>query len=264
MTSLKTALITGATGDIGRAITDRFILDGFQKIVISGLEDDILAEMSKSGSGVPLKASPGSTNPQSSCDLLEIIPLKADLTNPEEAEQLFAKAEELAGGEIDVVVNNAGITRDSFVMKMSDSNWRDVLTVNLEACFRICRAAFRPMSSRRRGRIINMSSVVGFMGNMGQANYCAAKAGLVGLSKALAHEFASRGITVNCVAPGFIDSAMTKSLPEKVKERLIDITPMKRMGTPQEVAEVVSFLASDGASFITGTTVHVNGGLYLA
>jgi 3-oxoacyl-[acyl-carrier protein] reductase len=184
--------------------------------------------------------------------------------NTQEAEQLFAKAEELAGCGIDVLVNNAGITKDNFVMKMSNEDWESVLKVNLEASFRICRAAFRPMSQRRCGRIINMASVVAFMGNMGQANYCATKAGLIGMSKALAHEFAARGVTVNCVAPGFIDSAMTKNLPDKVKDRLIDATMMKRMGTPAEVAAVVGFLASDGASFITGTTIHVNGGLYLA
>ncbi|MDR3285376.1 MAG: 3-oxoacyl-[acyl-carrier-protein] reductase [Holosporales bacterium] len=245
--SFKTALVTGATGDIGQAIVKLFIRDGFKKIAISGIEYDILEKMISELSS-------------SEC---ELVPLQVNLMNTYESEQLFSMAEKEIGG-VEVLVNNAGIAKDNLIMKMSDSDWETVLKINLEACFRICRAAFRPMISRREGRIINMASVVGFSGNAGQVNYCATKAGLVGMSKALAQEIASRGITVNCIAPGFIDSAMTKNLPEKVKEKLLTATPMGRMGTPDEVAEVVSFLASKAASYITGTTIHVNGGLYSA
>lgn len=243
----ENALITGATGDIGIAITKAFIRDGFKKIVISGIEDDILEKMVS----------------ELSTKDCQIIPVKSNLMKSEDADQLFQKAEELMGN-IDVLVNNAGITKDSLIMKMSDNDWDCVLKVNLEACFRLCRAAYRPMLSQRKGRIINMASVVASMGNIGQTNYCATKAGLVGMSKALALEFGSRGVTVNCVAPGFIDSAMTRNIPEKVKEKLLAAIPMGRMGMPEEVANVVAFLASSGASYVTGSTIHVNGGLYLA
>lgn len=245
--SVKTALITGATGDIGSAITKTFIKDGFQKIVISGIEEDILEKM-------VLELS----NP--SCTL---IPLGVNLMDSKEADELFPKAWEKLE-HIDVLVNNAGITRDNLILKMTDKDWEMVLKLNLEACFRLCRAASRPMISRRYGRIINISSVVGCMGNAGQVNYCASKAGLIGLSKALSQELGSRNVTVNCVAPGFIDSAMTQGLPESTKEKMLSIVPLKRMGLPQEVADAVAFLASEKASYITGSTLHVNGGLYLA
>ncbi|MDR0633283.1 MAG: 3-oxoacyl-[acyl-carrier-protein] reductase [Holosporales bacterium] len=241
-----TALITGATGDIGKAITKVFVRNGFTKIAISGIEWDILQEMVK----------------EYALQGCELFPLESNLMQSGAAEQLFQSAEQALGG-VDVLVNNAGITKDNLILRMSDSDWESVLRVNLDACFRLCRAASIAMIAQRKGRIINMASVVAYMGNMGQANYCATKAGLVGMSKALAQEVAARNVTVNCVAPGFIDSAMTKNLPEKVKERLLAITPMKRMGTPDEVAEVVGFLASEASSYITGSTIHVNGGLYL-
>jgi 3-oxoacyl-[acyl-carrier protein] reductase len=242
----STALITGATGDIGQAITKIFVRNGFKKIAISGIEGDILAAIVGEYAG-------------SGC---ELIPFESNLMRTEDAQKLFPDAEQ-ALGAVDVLVNNAGITKDNMILRMSDSDWDSVLKVNLDSCFRLCRAASTAMIARRSGRIINMASVVAYMGNMGQANYCATKAGLIGMSKALAQELAIRNVTVNCVAPGFIDSAMTKGLPEKVKERLLSITPMRRMGTPEEVAEVVGFLASEASSYITGTTIHVNGGLYL-
>ncbi|MDR0631411.1 MAG: 3-oxoacyl-[acyl-carrier-protein] reductase [Holosporales bacterium] len=242
----RTALITGATGDIGRAITRAFISDGYRKIAISGIEDDVLDQMKKELSS-------------SSCD---IFPFKANLANEEEADALFRSAEQSLE-KIDVLVNCAGVTRDGLILRMSDADWALVLKLNLEASFRLCRAAVPSMIARRYGRIVNIASVVGCMGNPGQVNYCASKAGLIGMSKALALEIGSRGVTVNCVAPGFIDSAMTNSLNERVKERLLSAIPLGRTGSPTEVANAVAFLASDKAAYITGTTLHVNGGLYL-
>ncbi|MDR1907408.1 MAG: 3-oxoacyl-[acyl-carrier-protein] reductase [Holosporales bacterium] len=246
MTDLnRTALITGATGDIGGAITRAFIQDGFSKVAISGIEGDILGKMVK----------------DLSTPTCEIIPFEVNLMNNDQTDALFPTAVE-ALGRVDVLVNNAGITRDNLIIRMTDNDWDLVLKLNLEACFRLCRAATRPMISQRSGRIINIASVVGCMGNAGQVNYCASKAGLIGMSKALALEIGSRGVTVNCVAPGFIDSAMTSALPDKVKERLLASIPLGRVGTPEEVANAVAFLASNKASYITGTTIHVNGGLY--
>lgn len=242
----RTALITGATGDIGKALTKALISDGYTKLALAGLEADILKQMT--------------TWATPNCDL---VPFPVNLLNAEEADGLFAKAQE-ALGHIDVLVNNAGITRDSLILKMADKDWDMVLRLNLEACFRVCRAAARPMMVRQYGRIINTSSVVGCMGNPGQTNYCASKAGLIGFSKALAQELGARNITVNCVAPGFIESAMTAAIPEAAQEKMLSMVPLRRMGLPEEVADAVAFLASDRAAYITGTVLHVNGGLYMA
>lgn len=245
-TEIKNVLITGATGDIGSAITEQFLSEGY-RLAISGIEDDILQNMQKRFAEMGH----------------DVAILPCNLMHAEEADALVPRAIE-ALGRVDVLVNNAGITRDNLIMRMSDDDWSLVLRLNLEACFRLCRAATRPMITQRYGRIINISSVVGFRGNPGQVNYCASKAGLVGMSKALAMEVGSRNVTVNCVAPGFIDSAMTVGLPEKVKEKLLEEVPSRRMGTPEEVAYAVAFLASEKAGYITGSTIHVNGGLYLA
>jgi 3-oxoacyl-[acyl-carrier protein] reductase len=211
----KVALITGATGDIGTAITKALIKDGFNKVAISSIEADLLRDMEGD-----------LTTP--SC---EVASFQVNLLDSEQADNLFPKVLEKFGG-IHAIVNNAGITKDNLIMRMSDEDWDLVLNINLKACFKICRAAARTMLGQRFGRIVNIASVVGCMGNPGQANYCASKAGLIGLTKALAQEFAPRGVTVNCIAPGFIDSAMTKGLVESVKEKLLSIIPLGRMGTP--------------------------------
>jgi 3-oxoacyl-[acyl-carrier protein] reductase len=165
-------------------------------------------------------------------------------------------------GRLDYLVNNAGITRDNLFMRMREEEWDAVLAVNLKGVFNFCRAAIRPMISKRFGRIVNISSVVGVMGNAGQANYSASKAGVIGLTKSVAREVAGREVTVNCVAPGYIMTAMTESLPEAVKKAFLEMIPMKRMGTPLDVAQAVKFLLSDQAAYITGQVVHVNGGMY--
>jgi 3-oxoacyl-[acyl-carrier protein] reductase len=165
-------------------------------------------------------------------------------------------------GRLDYLVNNAGITRDNLLMRMREEEWDAVLAVNLKGVFNFSRAAVRPMISQSFGRIVNISSVVGVMGNAGQANYSASKAGVIGLTKSLAREVAGREVTVNCVAPGYIMTAMTESLPEAVKKAFLEMIPMKRMGTPLDVAQAVKFLLSDQAAYITGQVIHVNGGMY--
>lgn len=185
-----------------------------------------------------------------------------DVTN---AEAAVAALNGVAGefGRLDILVNNAGITRDQISMRMSDEAWDAVIATNLTAAFRLCRAAMRPMMKQRFGRMINITSVVGAMGNAGQANYAAAKAGLVGMSKSMAREVASRGVTINCVAPGFIDTDMTKDLPEEHKKALLSQIPAQRLGNTDDIAAAVAFLASEPAGYITGTVLHVNGGMFM-
>ena len=166
-------------------------------------------------------------------------------------------------GRIDILVNNAGITRDTLVMRMKDEQWDDVLDTDLSAAFRLARACVRPMMRARSGRIISMASVVGAMGNAGQVNYAAAKAGLMGMTKALAREIGSRGITVNCVAPGFIDTDMTRVLSDEQKEALLKGIPLARLGQTEDIANACLFLASDAGAYVTGTTLHVNGGMFM-
>ncbi len=173
----------------------------------------------------------------------------------------LAKAAETAMGKLDILVNNAGITRDNISMRMKDEEWEKVLEVNLTGTFRLTRAAMRGMMKRRLGRVINITSIVGVTGNPGQANYAAAKAGLIGMSKSLAQELASRGITVNCVAPGFIATPMTDVLTDDQKKNILARVPAARLGTPEEIAAAVVFLASDEAAYVTGQTLHINGGM---
>jgi 3-oxoacyl-[acyl-carrier protein] reductase len=167
-------------------------------------------------------------------------------------------------GVISILVNNAGVTRDTLLMRMSEEDWDTVISTNLKSVFRLSQAVLRPMMKARYGRIINISSIVGHMGNAGQTNYCAAKAGMTGFTKSMAQEVGSRGITVNCVAPGFIDTDMTKDLPEEHKAKLLSHIPLGRLGQPEDIAAAVTFLASSRASYITGETIHVNGGMYMA
>ena len=238
----KKALVTGATGGIGQAIVQALLAEGAQ-VAISGTSAEKLQAFAAT-----------LTTP------VIILPCRFD--DAEAVAQLVPSAEEALGG-LDILVNNAGLTRDGLAMRMKDEDWQAVLDINLTSAFRLTRAAIKGMMKRRHGRIINITSVVGVMGNAGQANYCAAKAGLIGMSKALAAEVASRGITVNCVAPGFIKTPMTDALDEKQSERITANIPAGRFGLPEDIAASVAFLSSDAASYITGQTLHVNGGLLM-
>ena len=191
---------------------------------------------------------------------VRVVALEADLRDARAAADLVDRTlSEL--GALDIVVNNAGITRDGLAVRLSDEDWAQVIAVDLTAAFHICRAALRPMLRKRHGRIVNVSSVSGVIGNAGQVNYAAAKAGLVGMTKSLAREVATRDITVNAVAPGFIETEMTAALPEAARQAAVDAIPMRRMGTAEEVAAAITFLVSPGASYITGHVLHVDGGL---
>lgn len=244
MFSLKdrVALVTGAAGGIGSAIVKNFLTQG-AKVVISGTNPEKLENFAKS-----LNAP----------DRIAFI--VCNLSDAVEANALFAAAEEKFG-PIDILVNNAGITKDKLVMMMKDDDFTEVININLTSTFRLCKAAIKSMSKRQYGRIINITSVVGFTGNMGQANYAAAKAGIVGFSKTLAIEYASKGITVNCIAPGFIETPMTGVLNDKIKEAILSKIPMKKMGTPENIAAACVFLASEEANYMTGQTLHSNGGM---
>ena len=186
--------------------------------------------------------------------------LAANLSDRDAVLDLAKRAEDALGG-VHILVNNAGITRDGLFVRMKDEDWDAVLEVNLTAAFRLTRALTQPMMKRRGGRVVNITSVVGVTGNPGQANYCASKAGMIGFTKSLAQEIATRGITANCVAPGFIESEMTDALNDKQRDAILGTIPTKRMGTANEVASAVAFLASDEAAYITGQTLHVNGGM---
>jgi 3-oxoacyl-[acyl-carrier protein] reductase len=238
----RTALVTGASGGIGGAVAACLVARG-ARVALSGTREAVLQEVAATLDNDP-------------------VVLTCALTDPAAVDALPGRAEEALGG-LDIIVSNAGVTRDTLLMRMKDEDWSTVLQVNLEAYFRLSRAAMRGMMKRRHGRIIGITSVVGVMGNAGQANYAASKAGMIGFSKALAREVASRNITVNCVAPGFIASAMTDVLPEAQKEKLLESIPAGRLGTGEDVAEAVAFLASDAASYVTGQTLHVNGGMIM-
>jgi 3-oxoacyl-[acyl-carrier protein] reductase len=241
LTGMK-ALVTGASGGIGSAIASALAAQG-ATVALSGTRMDALTSVASTLPNDP-----------------KII--QCNLANPEEVEALVPQALGLLGG-LDILVNNAGITRDGLAMRMKDEDWSQVLQVNLDSSFRLCRAALKPMMKARFGRIINITSVVGVTGNPGQANYAAAKAGLIGMSKALAQEIASRGITVNCVAPGFIASPMTDGLPEAQKTALSARIPLARLGESPEIAAGVAYLASREAAYVTGQTLHINGGMVM-
>ena len=237
----KTALVTGATGGIGAEIARTLHGQGAH-VVLSGTREAVLNELAAAlGDRVSVAA--------------------ANLGDGAAVDGLIAAAEAVAGANVDVLVANAGVTRDGLLMRMKDEDWETVIKVNLESYFRLSRAAMRGMMKRRHGRIIGITSVVGVMGNPGQANYAASKAGMIGFSKALAQEVATRGITVNCVAPGFIESPMTQALTEAQKAGILATIPTGRLGSGGDVAAAVTYLASDEAAYVTGQTLHVNGGM---
>jgi 3-oxoacyl-[acyl-carrier protein] reductase len=236
----KTALITGASGGIGAAIAKALHGAG-ATVALSGTRVE------------PLQALAAELG-----DRVHVLP--CNLSDAEAVNALPKQAAE-AMGSVDILVNNAGITRDNLFMRMSDEEWADVIEVNLTATMRLCKGVVRGMMKARWGRIVNISSVVGATGNPGQANYAASKGGMVAMSKAIAYEVASRGITVNCVAPGFIETAMTDKLNDDQKAAILGQVPAGRMGTPEEIAAAVLYLASPEAAYVTGATLHVNGGM---
>ena len=237
----KTALVTGASGGIGGAIARALHAQGAH-VVLSGTRETALEALADElGDRVSTVA--------------------ANLSDPAAVDGLIAAAEKAAGDDLDILVANAGVTRDGLLMRMKDEDWETVLKVNLESYFRLSRAAMRGMMKRRHGRIIGITSVVGVMGNPGQANYAASKAGMIGFSKALAQEVGSRGITVNCVAPGFIESPMTDELNEAQKSAILGTIPQGKLGSGADVAAAVVYLASDEGGYVTGQTLHVNGGM---
>jgi 3-oxoacyl-[acyl-carrier protein] reductase len=236
----KSALVTGASGGIGAAIARALHAQG-AIVTLSGTRRDALEALA--------------------AELGERAhPCPADLRDAAEPDQLVEAAEQ-AAGPLHILVNNAGMTRDMLALRMRDTDWQAVLDIDLSAPFRLARAALRGMVRRRAGRIINISSIVGVTGNAGQANYAAAKAGLIGMSKALAQEVASRGVTVNVVAPGFVETAMTAALNDQQRAKLAESIPLGRIGQPDDVAAAVVYLASDAAGWVTGATLHVNGGM---
>lgn len=239
----KIALVTGASRGIGRAIAEQLAADGATVIGTATSENGAQAisdYLGDKGEGMVLNVADDSS-------------IEALLSGIKEKH-----------GDIGILVNNAGITRDNLLMRMKEDEWQSILDTNLTPIFKLSKAVLRGMMKKRFGRIVNIGSVVGSTGNPGQANYAAAKAGVIGFSKSMAREVASRGITINVVAPGFIDTDMTKALTDEQKEAIFKDIPSNRLGTPQEIASTVGFLVSDGAAYITGETIHVNGGMYMS
>ncbi|MBB2202983.1 3-oxoacyl-[acyl-carrier-protein] reductase [Gluconacetobacter tumulisoli] len=240
----KIALVTGASGGIGAAIARTLHGQG-ATVILSGTRqavlDSVAAQIAPDGARA------------------HVCP--ADLSDPAAADALVAAAEAAAGAPLDILVNNAGLTRDGLAIRMKDEDWNRVMEVDLAAPFRLCRAALKGMLRRRAGRIVSIASIVGITGNAGQANYSAAKAGMIGMSKSLAQEAGARGVTVNVVAPGFVQTAMTDVLAEAQREKLLAGIPLGRMGQPDDIAAAVAYLVSNEAGWITGTTLNVNGGM---
>ncbi len=245
--SKRIVVVTGGSRGIGQAVCLRFASDNASIIFVHYDPDDL-----KANETLRLLDRMG----------VEARTEKLDVSSFEAVEEFFREVVR-EFGRVDVLVNNAGITRDTFLMRMSVDQWDEVLTVNLKSVFNCTKAVVRSMIRERSGRIVNISSLVGQIGNSGQANYAASKAGILGFTKSVAKELATRGITVNVVAPGFIDTEMTEKLPDKTKEAFLTQIPMGRIGKPDEVAEAVYWLASQGATYITGQVIHVNGGLYM-
>jgi len=235
-----TALVTGASGGIGSAVAKALAGQG-ATVALSGTREAALAEVT--------------------AEIPNAVILPCDLSDAVAVDGLVPRAVEALGGKLDILINNAGVTRDNLILRMKDDEWDAVIRVNLEAAFRLMRAAAKPMMKARFGRIISVTSVVGTTGNPGQANYAASKGALVAMSKSVAQELASRGVTVNCVAPGFIATAMTEGLPEAQKDALNARIPAGGMGTGTDIAAAVAYLASREAGYVTGQTLHVNGGM---
>ncbi|MEB3701491.1 3-oxoacyl-[acyl-carrier-protein] reductase FabG [Candidatus Bealeia paramacronuclearis] len=238
----KKALVTGASGGIGGAIAKALHTQGAH-IILSGTRKDALETLAKELGG-------------------HTTVMPCDLSDPASTAELISKIETEVGG-VDILVNNAGLTRDGLMMRMKDEDWLKVIEVNLTSAFRLSREAIRLMMKQRWGRIINITSIVGVTGNPGQANYAASKAGLIGFSKSLAQEVATRGITVNCLAPGFIGTPMTEVLDDKVKGKILCEIPKGEMGSPEDIAAGVVYLASHEAQYVTGQTLHINGGMVM-
>ena len=254
-----TALVTGASGGLGRDIVHALMMQG-ARVALSGTSEEklkaALSEAKILRDGEKLDVSMEAMGEEETDHPI----LPCNLSNSAEVDQLVPRAVE-ALGKLDILVNNAGVTRDNLAMRMKDEEWDQVIKVNLEASFRLMRAAMKPMMKARHGRIINITSIVGVTGNPGQANYVASKAGLIGMSKAFAQEVASRGITVNCVAPGFMTSAMTDALTDAQKEGILAKIPTGAMGSGDDIGAAVVYLASKEAGYVTGQTLHVNGGM---
>lgn len=236
----KTALVTGATGGIGGAVARALHAAG-AKLILSGTRQSAIDALAAELDGA--------------------VGVACNLSDPAAVDGLVAAAEEAAGAPLDILVANAGVTKDQLLMRMKDEDWQSVIQINLESYFRLTRAATKGMMKRRAGRIIGITSVVGVTGNPGQTNYAASKAGMIGFSKSLAQEIGSRGITVNCVAPGFIESPMTDALNEAQRETILTKIPAGRLGQGDEIAAAVVYLASNEAAYVTGQTLHVNGGM---
>jgi 3-oxoacyl-[acyl-carrier protein] reductase len=237
----RTALVTGASGGIGSAIA-KSLSEAGAKVALSGTREGVLEEVR---SGLPGEG----------------VVVTANLSDSESVDSLVGRAEEALGGGLDILVANAGITRDKLLMQMKPEDFDDVMNVNLGSYYRLTKSVVRGMMKRRHGRIIGITSIVGVTGNPGQANYCASKAGMIGFTKALAQEVASRGITANCIAPGFIESPMTDVLPDAQKEALLGQIPSGKLGQGSDIASAAVYLASSEAAYVTGQTLHVNGGM---
>ncbi|MCX7904029.1 MAG: 3-oxoacyl-[acyl-carrier-protein] reductase [Caloramator sp.] len=242
----KIALITGAAKGIGRAIAEKFAIEGASLVLNYRTYNDGLKELEEKLKGFGV----------------EVLLVQGDVKNYSDAENMVKTSLDKFG-KIDILVNNAGITKDNLLMRMSPEDFDEVLQVNLKGAFNLIKAGVPHMIKQKSGRIINISSVIGLIGNAGQANYAASKAGLIGLTKSVAKEVASRNITVNAIAPGYIVTDMTEKLPEKIKEKMMELIPLKRLGNPEDVANLAAFLASDMASYITGQVINVDGGMVM-
>ena len=238
----KKVIITGATGGIGDAITKSFV-DNNAKVLATGTNKDKLNQLSNTYNN--------------------ILTLRFDISKHEEIEKFLDDASNMLGGNPDILVNNAGITRDNLSLRMSEKEWKEVLNLNLTSTFLICKYSLKKMLKNKYGKIVNITSVVGHTGNVGQANYAASKSGIIGFTKSLALEYAKKNININCISPGFIETNMTAKIDPKFKELIVSKIPSNRLGAPNDVANVVMFLSSDLANYITGETIHVNGGMYL-